>query len=109
MAEQSTQRSVLVRKSGSVQADQKYQEKSTYTTSPRIMHMAESGHIAIIASKPSLQLTAIRVRDSFGHGERQAGASENMAAVDCADERVDEVQDIRRCVLGVTWSDAGGQ
>jgi len=64
---------------------------STYTSSPRIMHMAKPSDIAIITGIASLQLTTISISHSFRHGKRQTGASEDMATVDRADERINKV------------------
>ena len=58
------------------------------------MQMAKPSDIAIITSISSLQFASIGISHSFRHGERQTGAGKDMAAVDGADERVDEVEDV---------------
>jgi hypothetical protein len=82
-------------------------EELTYTTSPRIVHMAEPSDIAIIASISSLQLTTISISHSFRHREWQTGASKDMAAIDRADERVDKVENVGS-MLCIDKRDAGG-
>ena len=72
------------------------------------MHMAKPSNIAPIRSKASLQLIAIGISHSFGHRERQTGTRENMAAIDRANERVDEAQDVG-CVLCIDRKDTGSQ
>lgn len=58
--------------------------------------MAEACDIAPITGETSLKLVSIGVGNSFGHREWQASSGEDMAAIDGADEWIDEAENVGR-------------
>ena len=72
------------------------------------MQMAKPRNIAPIRRETPLQLIPVRISHSLRHRERQTSSSENMPAVDSADERVHEAQDVSGIVLCVGRGERNG-
>lgn len=85
--------------------DRKTLNDFTYPSSARIVHMTKTRYVRAIAGETTLQLVSVRIGNSFGHGERQAGSSKDMAAVDRSNDRINKVQKVGS-VLGIDEMEA---